>query len=283
MFQLQRSILESTFKVLLDTPLDRVLARAKSENRAALIAYIPAGFPSHEGCKKVIAAFVAGGVDAIEIGFPYSDPVMDGPTIQAAAVQSLSQGTGAKEVFESLKCATDLGVAAVVMTYWNPIERYGVEKFAESIAANGGSGVITPDLTIEESREWIKATDGSKINRIYVVAPSTTDERLPKVTGTCGGFIYAASLMGVTGTRSSVSSSAADLVTRIRTSSDMPVSVGLGVSTREHAKAVAAYADGVIVGSAFINVLLESPDEASGLKAVQELAEQLAMGVREGR
>lgn len=283
MFQLQRSILESTFKVLLDTPLDRVLARAKSENRAALIAYIPAGFPSHEGCKKVIAAFVAGGVDAIEIGFPYSDPVMDGPTIQAAAVQSLSQGTGAKEVFESLKCATDLGVAAVVMTYWNPIERYGVEKFAESIAANGGSGVITPDLTIEESREWIKATDGSKINRIYVVAPSTTDERLPKVTGTCGGFIYAASLMGVTGTRSSVSSSAADLVTRIRTSSDTPVSVGLGVSTREHAKAVAAYADGVIVGSAFINVLLESPDEASGLKAVQELAEQLAMGVREGR
>lgn len=283
MFQLQRSILESTFKVLLDTPLDRVLARAKSENRAALIAYIPAGFPSHEGCKKVIAAFVAGGVDAIEIGFPYSDPVMDGPTIQAAAVQSLSQGTGAKEVFESLKCATDLGVAAVVMTYWNPIERYGVEKFAESIAANGGSGVITPDLTIEESREWIKATDGSKINRIYVVAPSTTDERLPKVTSTCGGFIYAASLMGVTGTRSSVSSSAADLVTRIRTSSDTPVSVGLGVSTREHAKAVAAYADGVIVGSAFINVLLESPDEASGLKAVQELAEQLAMGVREGR
>jgi tryptophan synthase alpha chain len=248
--------------VLLDTGLDKVLARAKSENRAALIAYIPAGFPSHEGCKKVIAAFAAGGVDAIEIGFPYSDPVMDGPTIQAAAVQSLSQGTGAKEVFESLKCATDLGVPAVVMTYWNPIERYGVENFAESIAANGGSGVITPDLTVEESTAWIAATDRHKINRIYVVAQSTSD---------------------VTGTRSSVSSSAADLVARIRTTTDTPVSVGLGVSTREHARSVAAYADGVIVGSAFINVLLEAADEESGLKAVRELAEQLALGVREGR
>ena len=152
--------------MVLDTPLDRVLAKAKNENRAALIAYIPAGFPSHEGCKKVIAAFAEGGVDAIEIGFPYSDPVMDGPTIQAAAVQSLSQGTGAKEVFESLQCAHDHGVAAVVMTYWNPIERYGVEKFAQAIADHGGSGVITPDLTVEESQGWIAATDSSKINRI---------------------------------------------------------------------------------------------------------------------
>ena len=283
MFQLLLSILELNSNVQLETTLDHVLARAKSENRAALIAYIPAGFPSHEGCKKVIAAFAAGGVDAIEIGFPYSDPVMDGPTIQAAAVQSLSQGTGATEVFESLKCATDLGVPAVVMTYWNPIERYGVEKFAESIAANGGSGVITPDLTVEESSAWIAATDRWKINRIYVVAPSTSDARLPLVTGECGGFVYAASLMGVTGTRSSVSSSAADLVARIRKNTTTPVSVGLGVSTREHARSVAAYADGVIVGSAFINVLLEADDEESGLKAVQELAEQLAMGVREGR
>jgi tryptophan synthase alpha chain len=267
----------------LDTPLDKVLAKAKSENRAALIAYIPAGFPSHEGCKKVIAAFAAGGVDAIEIGFPYSDPVMDGPTIQAAAVQSLSQGTGAKEVFESLKCASDHGVAAVVMTYWNPIERYGVDAFAQAIADNGGSGVITPDLTVEESDGWIRATDNSKINRIYVVAPSTSDSRLPVVTSKCGGFVYAASLMGVTGTRTSVSSSAADLVARVRTTTQTPVSVGLGVSTREQAKSVAAYADGVIVGSAFINALLEAPDEESGLTAVRELAEQLALGVREGR
>jgi tryptophan synthase alpha chain len=265
------------------TALDDLFVKTRSENRAALIAYIPAGFPSIEGCKKVIQAFVDGGVDAIEIGFPYSDPVMDGPTIQAAADRSLAQGTGAKEVFEALKVATDAGVAAVVMTYWNPIEKYGVEKFAQSIADNGGSGVITPDLTIEESASWKEAVEKIGINPIYVVAPSTTDARLPKVTSRCSGFVYAASLMGVTGTRTSVSSGAPDLVARIRTTTELPVAVGLGVSTREQAKGVAGYADGVIVGSAFINALLDAPDEATGLAAVKELASELALGVREGR
>jgi tryptophan synthase alpha chain len=265
------------------TALDDLFVKTRAENRAALIAYIPAGFPSIEGCKKVIQAFVDGGVDAIEIGFPYSDPVMDGPTIQAAADQALAHGTGAKEVFEALKVATDAGVAAVVMTYWNPIEKYGVEKFAQSIADNGGSGVITPDLTIEESASWKAAVEKIGINPIYVVAPSTTDARLPQVTSRCGGFIYAASLMGVTGTRTSVSSGAPDLVARIRTTSQLPIAVGLGVSTREQAKGVAGYADGVIVGSAFIKVLLDAPDEASGLAAVKTLASELALGVREGR
>lgn len=265
------------------TALDDLFVKTRAENRAALIAYIPAGFPSIEGCKKVIQAFVDGGVDAIEIGFPYSDPVMDGPTIQAAADQSLAQGTGAKEVFEALKVATDAGVAAVVMTYWNPIEKYGVEKFAQSIADNGGSGVITPDLTIEESASWKEAVEKIGINPIYVVAPSTTDARLPKVTSRCSGFVYAASLMGVTGTRTSVSSGAPDLVARIRTTTTLPVAVGLGVSTREQAKGVAGYADGVIVGSAFIKALLDAPDEATGLAAVKTLASELALGVREGR
>ena len=265
------------------TPLDDLFVKTRAENRAALIAYIPAGFPSIEGCKKVIQAFVDGGVDAIEIGFPYSDPVMDGPTIQAAADQSLAQGTGAKEVFEALKVATDAGVAAVVMTYWNPIEKYGVEKFAQSISDNGGSGVITPDLTIEESASWKEAVEKIGINPIYVVAPSTTDSRLLQVTSRCSGFVYAASLMGVTGTRTSVSSGAPDLVARIRTTTKLPIAVGLGVSTREQAKGVAGYADGVIVGSAFIKAILDAPDEASGLIAVKTLASELALGVREGR
>jgi len=267
----------------MQTPLDQLFSKVRSENRAALIAYVPAGFPTLEGCKKVIKAFADGGVDAIEIGFPYSDPVMDGPTIQAAATQSLEQGTSADDVLEALKTATDLGIAAVVMTYWNPIERFGVEEFASAIAKNGGSGVITPDLTIEESERWIAATDKAGINRIYVVAPSTTDARLPLVTKQCGGFIYAASLMGVTGTRAAVSSGAPDLVARIRKVSDLPISVGLGVSTREQAKSVAGYADGVIVGSAFINKLLDAPDEKSGLEEVKKLTEELAKGVREGR
>jgi tryptophan synthase alpha chain len=265
------------------TPLDELFIRVRKENRAALIAYIPAGFPSKAGCNSVIQAFVDGGVDAIEIGFPYSDPVMDGPTIQAAADQSLSQGTNASDVFAALKCATDLGVPSVVMTYWNPIEKYGVEKFAQSIKDNGGSGVITPDLTIEESASWKTAVTTNEINSIYVVAPSTSDSRLPQVTKQCGGFVYAASLMGVTGTRTAVSDGAPNLVARIRQSTELPVAVGLGVSTREQAKGVAGYADGVIVGSAFIKAIQEAPDLESGIAAVKELAEQLSLGVREGR
>lgn len=265
------------------TPLDDLFVKVRAENRAALIAYIPAGFPTIEGCKKVIQAFIEGGVDAIEIGFPYSDPVMDGPTIQAAADQSLSQGTNAVDVFDALKVATDSGVPAVVMTYWNPIEKYGVNKFAQSIAANGGSGVITPDLTIEESAGWKSAVEENKINPIYVVAPSTSAHRLPQVTSRCGGFVYAASLMGVTGTRAAVSSGAPDLVARIRETTNLPVAVGLGVSTREQAKGVAGYADGVIVGSAFIKAMQDAPNESEGLKSVKELAQQLSLGVREGR
>jgi tryptophan synthase alpha chain len=230
----------------------------------------------------VIAAFIAGGVDAIEIGYPYSDPVMDGPTIQAAAVTSLENGTGVQEVLAALKVASE-SVPAVVMTYWNPIERFGVADFAAAIAENGGSGVITPDLTIEESSGWIDATDSSVINPIYVVAPSTKDARLAQVTSKCGGFVYAASLMGVTGARATVSSGAADLVARVRKVTDLPIAVGLGVSTREQAKGVAAYADGVIVGSAFIKAMQDAPSEEAGLVAVTELARELAKGVREGR
>jgi len=264
------------------TALDQLFVKVRAENRAALIAYIPAGFPSQAGCHRVIAAFIEGGVDAIEIGYPYSDPVMDGPTIQAAAVTSLANGTGAQEVLAALKIAAE-SVPAVVMTYWNPIERFGVAGFADAIAANGGSGVITPDLTIEESMGWISATENSVINPIYVVAPSTKDARLAQVTSKCGGFVYAASLMGVTGARASVSSGAADLVARVRKTTELPIAVGLGVSTREQAKGVAAYADGVIVGSAFIKVMQDAPSEEEGLNAVTELTRELAKGVREGR
>lgn len=265
------------------TPLDDVMTKVRSENRAALIAYVPAGFPSIDGCKKVIDAFIRGGVDAIEIGFPYSDPVMDGPTIQAAANQSLMAGTGAKEVFDALGHATSQGVAAVVMTYWNPIEKYGVDAFAQSIASHGGSGVITPDLTIEEASGWKSAVAKHGINSIFVVAPSSGDERLKAVTDQCSGFVYTASLMGVTGTRTDISSSAGALVARLRGVTDKPLAVGLGVSTRAQAKEVAAFADGVIVGSAFIKLLLDSTTLDEGLEKVEELARELAQGVREGR
>ena len=267
----------------MSTPLEELFVKVRAENRAALIAYIPAGFPSKEGCDKAIRALAAAGVDAIEIGFPYSDPVMDGPTIQEAADISLKAGTNAADVFAALKVASGSGVAAVVMTYWNPIEKYGVEKFAEAIAAHGGSGVITPDLPIEESDRWLKAVSTYAINPIYVVAPSTSDSRLTQVTAKTGGFVYAASIMGVTGARGSVSVDAADLARRIRSATSLPVAVGLGVSTREQAKEVAGYADGVIVGSAFIRLLLNAESEESGLIAISALAKNLVSGVREGR
>lgn len=265
------------------TPLAQLFKKTQSENRAALIAYIPAGYPTQEGCKAVIDVFADAGVDAIEIGFPYSDPVMDGPTIQEAANISLNAGTGAKEVFDALAHATSRGIPSVVMTYWNPVEKYGVQEFAESISSNSGSGVITPDLPVDEAQPWKTACAESEINSIFVVAPSTTDQRLEKVTAQCSGFVYAASLMGVTGARSGISSGAKDLVDRIKKVTDTPVAVGLGVSTREHAKEVAAYADGVIVGSAFINALSGADSLDSGIKAVRALVEQLALGVREGR
>lgn len=262
------------------TPLESMFASVRAEKRAALIAYIPAGFPTIEGCHQVIQAFIDGGVDAIEIGFPYSDPVMDGPTIQAAAVTALENKTSAQDVMDALKVATDAGTPAVVMTYWNPIERYGVDKFASDIASHGGSGVIHPDLTIEESERWLRATTHSGINPIYVVALSTNDERLARVTSKCSGFIYAASLMGVTGARATVSSGASDLVARIRRTSDLPVAVGLGVSTREQAREVAGYADGVIVGSAFVKAMLDAPTFEEGLAQVTHLTRELALGVR---
>ena len=265
------------------TALDQLFVKVRAENRAALIAYIPAGYPTQEGCKAVIDVFADAGVDAIEIGFPYSDPVMDGPTIQEAANTSLNAGTGAKEVFEALAHATSRGIPSVVMTYWNPIEKYGVEEFAASISANNGSGVITPDLPVDEAQQWKSACATSEINSIFVVAPSTTDARLEKVTAQCSGFVYAASLMGVTGARTGISAGAKDLVDRIKKVSDTPVAVGLGVSTREHAKEVASFADGVIVGSAFINALTNADSLDSGIKAVRTLVEQLALGVREGR
>ena len=243
-----------------------------------LIGYVPAGFPTLDGAKQIIKAMVDGGVDAIEVGFPYSDPVMDGPTIQAAADLSLANGTSSKDVMDTLRYATTLA-PSVIMSYWNPIEKYGVENFASDMADAGGSGTITPDLTIEESEKWLNACAKHGLNTIFVVAPSSNDQRLEKVVRNCGGFVYAASLMGVTGARAQVSDAAQVLVDRVRRFTDLPIAVGLGVSTAEQAKGVAKYADGVIVGSAFINAVQSAPDFASGLAAVTKLAQELKAGI----
>jgi tryptophan synthase alpha chain len=267
----------SLSKRKMNSKLQEVFTKAKSEDRAALIGYMPAGFPTLEKSKEIIAAMVAGGVDIVEVGFPYSDPVMDGPVIQQAAEIALQNQTGANDV---LDVVASISVPALVMSYWNPIERAGVSNFAKRLSKSGGAGVITPDLTIEESAEWYSATDQNNLGRVYVVAPSSSDERLEKVAQACSGFVYAASLMGVTGARTTISDAAERLVERVRKVTDLPVAVGLGVSTREQAKQVATYADGVIVGSAFIKLILESASEKEGLEAVKVLASELAKGVR---
>ena len=263
--------------------LSSVFAKAKSEKRAVLIGYLPAGFPTQRAAKKIVKAMIKGGVDVMEIGYPYSDPVMDGPVIQAASEQALQNGTGATEVFDLLKSSVELGAPSLIMSYWSPIEKFGAAKFSKEMASVGGSGVITPDLTIEESESWRDLCSENTIDRVYVVAPSSSDERLSQVTAQCSGFIYAASLMGVTGTRDSVSGNASGLVARIRQVSNLPVAVGLGVSTKEQAQEVAQYADGVIVGSAFIKLIQKYGAGRKGIKKVKELAQSLSEGVRNAK
>lgn len=254
--------------------LHDAFARAKSENRAALIAYLPAGYPSEDGAVECITAMVEGGVDIVEIGFPYSDPVMDGPTIQDAVNISLVGGTKSATVINTVKRVADLGVPALVMSYWNPIERYGVDSFAADFHAAGGIGVITPDLTPEEAEDWISATDSNEVDRVFLVALSSSDERIAKVASATTGFIYAGAVMGVTGARASVSDAIEGLVAKVRRHSELPVAVGLGVSTPEQAHEIAQYADGVIVGSAFVTAIKK--DGPAGAKA---LAQALLQGL----
>lgn len=255
---------------------------ARSEGRAALIGYLPAGFPSRDGCVAALTAMVEAGVDLVEVGLPYSDPLMDGPTIQQAADRALAGGTTTTVVLDTVRAVAALGVPTVVMTYWNPVERYGVERFAADLAAAGGAGVITPDLTPEEGGPWLAACAEHGLDPVLLVAPSSTDERLRRIVAVCGGFVYAASTMGVTGARAEVSPLARDLVRRTQAVTELPVAVGLGVSTGAQAADVATYADGVIVGSAFVRALLDAPDEPSGIAAAAGLAARLASGVRGG-
>src|SRR5215471_2355568 len=254
--------------------------KAAAENRAALVGYLPAGFPDQETSIKAALAMAQAGADVIEVGLPYSDPLMDGPVIADAVHRSLAGGTRIKDVLKVVEAISGAGTAALVMTYWNPVDHYGVEAFARDLAAAGGSGLITPDLTPEEAGPWLDAAATHRLDPVFLVAPSSTPERIKLITSVCGGFVYAASLMGITGSRDSVSGDAAGLVARVRACTSLPVAVGLGVRDRAQAAEVASFADGVIVGSAFVQRLLDAPDPATGIGAVRDLAEDLSQGVR---
>ncbi len=261
--------------------LGSVLASAKEENRAALVGYLPAGFPTVDDGVRAVTAMLEGGCDIVEVGLPHSDPVLDGPVIQTADDIALRGGIRIVDVIRTVREAhAATGAPVLCMTYWNPVDAYGVERFAADLAAAGGAGCILPDLPVEESEVWRKAAQQHGLATVFVVAPSSRDERLAKITAAGSGFVYAASLMGVTGTRESVGQEAQELVRRTRAVTELPVCVGLGVSNARQAQEVAQFADGVIVGSAFVKRLLDAPDLESGLAAVRTLAGELAAGVR---
>jgi len=256
--------------------------KAKADGRAALVGYLPAGYPDVQGGIDALKAMVDAGCDVIEIGLPYSDPVMDGPTIQAAAQAALEGGIRTTDVLRTVEAVAATGTPTVVMTYWNPVEKYGVERFATDLANAGGAGLITPDLTPDFAPEWIAAADARDLDKIFLVAPSSTDERIAMTTAACRGFVYATAVMGVTGARATTSDLAGPLVARTHAAAPgLPVGVGLGVSNGDQAAEIAAYADGVIVGSAFVRTLLDHADDrAAGLRALTALTEDLASGVR---
>jgi tryptophan synthase alpha chain len=261
------------------TALSDGLAKARASGRAALIGYAPVGYPSVDGSIEAMLAMVEGGADVIEVGVPYSDPGMDGPVIQQAVDPAVRAGVNISDALRAVRAVADAGAAAVVMSYWNPIDHYGIERFADDLAAAGGSGTITPDLIPEEAGAWIAACDAHGLDRVFLVAPSSTDARLASTMAACRGFVYAASTMGVTGTRTTVGDTAQRLVARVRSVGDLAVCVGLGVSDADQAAEVASFADGVIVGSAFVRCLLERPGPA-GVEAVRDLARELSEGVR---
>ncbi len=257
-----------------------VFARCSAQGRAALVGYLPAGYPSVPGAVDAMAAMVDAGVDLVEVGLPYSDPLMDGPVIQQAVDGALRAGTRTADVLHTVAALADRGVTAVVMSYWNPIERYGAQRFARDLRAAGGCGVITPDLIPDEGHDWVVTAAQHEVASIFLVAPSSTDERLALTTRSCTGFVYAASTMGVTGARDQVGGAAQHLVTRTRAVTDLPIGVGLGVSTRGQAAEVARFADGVIVGSALVRALLDAATPAAGTAALTALVAELAEGVR---
>ena len=260
--------------------LAETFAKARADSRGVLVGYLSAGLPSVDGAVGCFTAMVEAGVDVVEVGLPYSDPVLDGPVIQTAVDRALAAGTTTADVLRTVEAVARTGVPVLVMTYWNPVEQYGVDRFAADLAAAGGAGLITPDLTPEEAGPWLAAADGHGLDPVFLVAPSSTDERIARITALCRGFVYATSVMGVTGARERTSDRAPRLVSRVRAVTDKPVSVGLGVSSGDQAAEVAGYADGVIVGSAFVRRVLDAPSPAAAADGVRALAADLAAGVR---
>jgi tryptophan synthase alpha chain len=254
--------------------VEAAIQRARDDGRGALIGYLPVGFPDLETSIRAAITLAENGVDVIELGPPYSDPVMDGPIIQEATQAALAAGYRTKDLFTALRAITaETDVPVVVMTYWNPVVQYGVDRYADDLLAAGAAGLITPDITPDAGADWIAASRRTGLDRIFLAAPTSTDERLDLVTSSSTGFVYTVSTMGITGERTALDRAARTLVERLRAHGVGRACVGIGISTPEQVSAVLEYADGAIVGTALVRALRDG-----GLPALAETARALSAG-----
>lgn len=251
------------------------LRSAADTGAGALVGYLPVGYPDLATSIEAAITLTRHGVDVLELGLPYSDPVMDGPTIQAATTKALENGFRLRHAFDAVREITAASnVPVLCMTYYNPVAAYGVDRFAADLAAAGGAGLITPDLVPEEAGDWFAGSDAHGLDRVFLAAPTSSDARLRRAADMSRGFTYVVSTMGITGARTDVDTAARTLVGRLRAVTDRPLAVGLGISTGAQVAEVLTYADGAIVGSRLVTALGE------GLDALADAADALAEGTR---
>ena len=256
--------------------VEATIAARKAAGSGALIGYLPVGFPDLQTSIDAAVAIVENGVDIIELGLPYSDPVMDGLVIQEATQAALANGFKLRHGIEAVRAITErVSAPVLVMTYWNPVVQYGVERFADDLRAAGGAGLITPDLIPDEGADWLAAAERTDLDRVFLAAPSSTDVRLKQAVELSRGFVYAVSTMGITGARADLDAAARSLVTRLRAAGATSACVGVGISTAEQVREVISYADGAIVGSVFVKALADG-----GVEAVARTAAALAAGTK---
>lgn len=254
--------------------VEAAISARTSVANGALIGYLPVGFPDLSTSIEAAVAIVNNGVDVLELGLPYSDPVMDGPVIQHATQTALAAGFRLSDAFKAVAAIrARVSAPVLLMTYWNPITQFGIDRFADELSAAGGAGLITPDLIPDEASEWLATSERTGLDRVFLAAPTSTDARLAQASALSRGFVYAVSTMGITGARSDVDSAARTLVSRLRTAGSTQACVGLGISTADQVREVLGYADGAIVGSALVKALSDG-----GVDAVGQTAAALATG-----
>ena len=250
------------------------LDAAEAEGRGAFVGYLPLGYPDLHTSIEAAVALAESGADILELGPPYSDPVMDGAIIQEATQTALAGGFRLRDLFPAVKeIAERTGVPVLVMTYWNPVVQYGVDRYADDLAAAGGAGLITPDITPDAAGEWIAASERTGLDRIFLAAPTSTDERLDLIVRSSTGFVYTVSTMGITGERAQLDAAARTLVARLRDHGCQRACVGIGISTADQVAGVLDYADGAIVGTALVRALRDG-----GIDGLTTTARALATG-----